>query len=128
MRTAITENHSETNKNHSDATLRTRHYAVSGIFKIAIDILQAWPHWRIVHQDSATGIIRAERKTRLFRFIDDVEIQIITNGETEVSLRSQSRMGKGDFGQNKRNIREFLGELDKRVRESRVDAIAVPPF
>jgi uncharacterized protein (DUF1499 family) len=123
MLTAITENRLETSKNHSDATLWPRHYAVSGIFKMAINIIEGWPHWRIVSQDPKTGIIRAERKTRLLRFIDDVEIQIVTNGETEVHVRSQSRIGKGDFGQNKRNVREFLMALDKRVRENRDDAM-----
>jgi len=60
-------------------------------------------------------MIHATRQTRLFRFVDDVQIQVTKKGEREVTvnLRSASRVGKGDLGQNARNIREFLNEFEQ---------------
>jgi uncharacterized protein (DUF1499 family) len=37
-------------------------------------------------------------------------------GRSTVSVRSRSRVGKWDFGQNARNIRELLTELDRELR------------
>jgi uncharacterized protein (DUF1499 family) len=54
--------------------------------------------------------------TRWLRFKDDVTIRVRrTGGRTVVSVRSRSRIGKLDFGQNARNIREFFEALNKRV-------------
>ena len=36
-------------------------------------------------------------------------------GRTRVSVRSKSRSGSADFGQNARNIRLFLTELDREL-------------
>ena len=52
------------------------------------------------------------RTTRVFRFVDDIEIFLQeTKGGTQVDVHSQSRVGKGDLGQNPRNIRELLSAL-----------------
>jgi len=36
-------------------------------------------------------------------------------GSTRLSVRSRSRIGMWDFGQNARNIQEFLRELDQEL-------------
>jgi hypothetical protein len=54
--------------------------------------------------------------TTLPRLKYDVTVRILQNGgRTRVSVRSQSEVGPWDFGQNARNIREFLGALDGEV-------------
>lgn len=47
--------------------------------------------------------IRAEFRSRIFRFVDDVEIAI---SETEqlIHMRSASRIGRGDLGVNRRRL------------------------
>lgn len=83
-----------------------RHQAVTHI-QAAI---QKLPRWHIVSVDEANSLIKATRTTRLFRFIDDVVIRLedAPNGATRLHIRSQSRVGKGDLGQNRRNIIELL--------------------
>ncbi len=52
----------------------------------------------------------------LFRFRDDVSIEIVPQQEgTRVRVRSASRIGKYDFGQNARHVREFFGELERQL-------------
>jgi len=76
------------------------------------------PGWTLVGSGSgpAGGEIQAVRTTRLLRFKDDVTIRIRREGgRTQVSVRSRSRIGKIDFGQNARNIQELLAELNQEV-------------
>lgn len=50
--------------------------------------------------------------SRLFGFADDVVVSLRpTDSGTLVDVTSQSRVGKGDLGQNPRNIRELLSML-----------------
>ena len=54
--------------------------------------------------------------TRVFRFKDDVNVRIRREGtKTKVTVRSKSRMGTMDFGQNARNVRELLAALDREM-------------
>lgn len=62
--------------------------------------------WRVVGR--ADGVIQATRTTRLFRFVDDISILLEpAAGGTAVSARSASRVGRGDLGQNRRNLAEL---------------------
>lgn len=52
------------------------------------------------------------RTSRLFRFADDVKVTLQPCLEgTLVDAVSQSRVGKGDLGQNPRNLRKLLEAL-----------------
>jgi len=54
--------------------------------------------------------------TRVLRFKDDVNVRIRREGgKTKVSVRSKSRVGTLDFGQNARNVRELLAALDREL-------------
>ena len=62
------------------------------------------------------GAIQAVASTRVLRFKDDVAIQIRrAGGKTRVSVKSSSRIGKWDFGQNARNVRELLSALEQEL-------------
>jgi hypothetical protein len=87
-------------------------------------------------------IMRLTRTTSLFRFVDDITVTISSveidaasaendasgdaSGDgssgasrgSRIEVRSQSRIGKGDLGQNPRNIRELIGELKAGVNRS----------
>jgi uncharacterized protein (DUF1499 family) len=74
------------------------------------------PRWTLVSSRSEQGEIRAEATTRLFRFVDDVVVRVTEEGgRTAVNVRSASRVGRGDLGQNARNIRAFFLELDRQL-------------
>jgi uncharacterized protein (DUF1499 family) len=70
------------------------------------------PRWHVEATDPTAGTVTATRRTRLFRFVDDVTIRLepIASG-TRLHVRSQSRVGKSDFGQNRRNVLELFAAL-----------------
>lgn len=76
--------------------------------------IESLPRWRVEAVETAEGVLRATRRTRLWRFVDEVTIRLepIATG-TRVHARSQSRVGKGDFGQNRRNLRELFRALQQ---------------
>jgi len=56
------------------------------------------------------------RRTPLFRFVDDIQVTIFPAEEgslsrTRVTASSRSRVGKGDLGQNPRNLKMVLAAL-----------------
>src|SRR5919199_362517 len=64
------------------------------------------------------GRIEATAFTAMLRFPDDVVIELADSGTaTRVDMRSASRFGRHDLGQNPRRIRSFLAELKTRVEE-----------
>ena len=63
--------------------------------------------------EDRTARVEAIAKTLLFAFKDDVAIRLIeTPDGTRVDMRSASRWGRHDLGQNGRRIRAFLDDLD----------------
>ncbi len=56
--------------------------------------------------------IHLTRSTDLMRFTDDIRVKITaTEGGCRVDAESQSRVGKGDLGQNPRNLKELIRSL-----------------
>lgn len=70
------------------------------------------PRWHVEKVDVSAGTVTATRRTRLWRFVDEIAIRLETiPSGTRVHARSQSRVGKGDFGQNRRNLILLLAAL-----------------
>jgi hypothetical protein len=62
---------------------------------------------------SETATLQAVAATPLFSFADDVVVRLEeTSDGTRVDMRSASRLGAHDLGQNARRIRRFLADLD----------------
>jgi uncharacterized protein (DUF1499 family) len=78
------------------------------------------PRWTVTEQDPGAGRIVAEATTPLWRFVDDVVIQISLDDEgfTRVDLTSHSRVGRYDFGSNARRIRAYLRRLRRSLVRS----------
>lgn len=75
--------------------------------------------WKVESIDPESGVIRATRRTRGFRFIDDIVLSIEgTRMGSRIHARSDSRVGKGDLGQNRRNILELFRTLRKQMGRS----------
>jgi len=74
--------------------------------------------WRVALNRAPAGAgstarIEASAKTLLFAFQDNVAIRLIdTPDGTRVDMRSASRWGRHDLGQNGRRIRAFMADLD----------------
>jgi uncharacterized protein (DUF1499 family) len=77
--------------------------------------VRSLPRWAVTSQDAAAGTLHATRRTRLYRFVDDVHVRLepLPGGGTRVHARSKSRVGIGDFGQNRRNLLELFGALKR---------------
>ena len=104
--------------------LQPREYAaseqeVTRAVKAAIGHL---PRFELVGAGAGRGgsEVQAVATTRVLRFKDDVNARIRREGgKTRVSVRSKSRVGSIDFGQNARNVRELLAALDQEMSARR---------
>jgi uncharacterized protein (DUF1499 family) len=64
--------------------------------------------WTIV--TATDTYIHVECKSRIFRFIDDLELYF-TSPSGIISIRSASRVGYWDFGANRRRVELLRSEL-----------------
>lgn len=65
--------------------------------------------WRAEPSESG---LHLTRRTRLFRFVDDVKLRFVPDGGgCLIHAESRSRIGKGDLGQNRRNILELWAAI-----------------
>src|SRR5579884_2580701 len=70
--------------------------------------IRTLPRWRVETMGAPAATITATRRTRLFRFTDDVTIRLEpVAGSTRIHVRSKSRFGAIDCGQNRRNVIEL---------------------
>ena len=80
---------------------------------LLIRILEKTSNCRMISQDSS--YIHAEFRTRLLRFVDDVEFRLEAK-KCEIAVRSASRLGYSDLGTNRRRLESLRRELE-RLRE-----------
>jgi uncharacterized protein (DUF1499 family) len=111
----------ETGRTPEYPDLQDRHYSTSPgrVLEALEAALGKRPRWRVVGsgKGAAGTALHAVHETRVFRFKDDVNVTIRREGgRTVVHVRSQSRVGDWDFGQNARNVRELLAALDAELR------------
>lgn len=116
----LTQNTAQTDPHHADLPLRGRTYAIpfEDVWSAAVGIAEGRIRgWKLVSADDQEGIINAESTTLVFRWIDDVRIDIALdeNAQTRVDVQSASRVGAMDLGRNPRTIRKFLRRLDKEL-------------
>lgn len=101
---------------YPDIQPRTYQKSKAEVFDAALHVVNRLPRWSLVGYDENQGEIQAESRTALWRFVDDVRVRVRSGeGGTVVDVRSASRVGRGDFGQNARRIRGFLAELDRQL-------------
>lgn len=79
--------------------------------ELAKTILLSKPRTELIEQDS--NYLHITYKSRVFRFVDDVEVLLDTEAKL-LHFRSAARLGKGDFGVNQRRMQWFVEELAKR--------------
>jgi len=70
-------------------------------------VVEAMPRLSIV---TRTGrYLHAEERSRLLRFVDDVEL--LVTDERELIVRSASRLGRSDLGVNSRRVERLRASL-----------------
>jgi hypothetical protein len=104
--------------------LVTRRYALGSaqIFRLSHRIATSLG-WKVVDEVSARedgdmGRIEATARGLFTGVAADVVVRIYGDGSgTRIDLRSSSRSGSFDFGENAGRIRDFLSELDRQTGE-----------
>jgi uncharacterized protein (DUF1499 family) len=72
-------------------------------------VLRAWPRAKIVREEP--GAITVECRSRLFRFVDDVDFRFDDEAR-QIHFRSASRLGRRDFGVNRQRMEEMRRQYD----------------
>lgn len=118
---ALSRNHAETALHDLDPRLHGRTYAIpfEQVWQAARNLAGGGlRRWRITREDDYDGVIQAEARTLIFRFVDDVliTIRLDEDAQTRVDMQSRSRKGGVDFGTNARRIGGFFRKLDQKVK------------
>lgn len=103
---------------YPDLRVRELVAAESTVAKAARKTIERLPRWSFVGEGRGPrGVeMQAVAGSPVPGFKADLTIRIRREGGmTRVSVRSKSRVGPWDFGQNARNIQEFLRELDQEM-------------
>lgn len=81
--------------------------------------VKALPRTTITHQSNYH--LRAESRSWIFRFIDDIEIYLDANNN-HLAMRSASRWGYSDLGVNARRLKKLIENLESQgILESGTD-------
>lgn len=117
---ALTRNRAVTHPRHDDPRLRGRTYAIpfARVWATAVELASGGLlGWTLTEADEDRGVLQAESRTLVFRFVDDVRIRMSLDefGQTRVDMTSASRVGKGDLGTNARRVRKFFRVLDRKL-------------
>lgn len=94
---------------HSIAPLKPRaSQTPAALLAEAEALLAAWPRTTLVARSA--GGLRYECRSRLFRFVDDLELRV-DEAAGEVDVRSASRVGRGDLGVNRERVEALRAAL-----------------
>lgn len=93
----------------------SRHYiapidADEGTWQQLEQVLEATPRIEIITRDE--HYLRAAATTRILRFVDDLEF-LYQPAHSRIDVRSASRIGRSDFGVNRKRIERIREQLDK---------------
>lgn len=115
MNTNPPTNRAQTSPDASDADLRTRVYSVP-LDEVAAQVralhLSTYGRgWKMVPGD-ARGEIVFRVPVIVFSDVLTVSLQPQSEGKTRVDVESHSLVGQGDFGENRRHVRQLLRALD----------------
>lgn len=79
-----------------------------------VNIVKAMPRIKRLQYDRASYSIQFDQLSRLFRFVDTVQIAVIPTGpqQATVAMYSYSHSGYYDFGVNKRRLNYILKQLN----------------
>lgn len=102
---------------YPDLQPRAYRFSQPRVFAAAEESIVALEGFALVSADGESGTLEATAESRTGWFTDDVTIDVQANGEggAIVFIRSRSRVGRGDFGQNARNVRALQAAMDANL-------------
>jgi uncharacterized protein (DUF1499 family) len=126
-RTFYPTNIAATAPHHGEEMLRTRHYKidlktfVAETEKIIPTLSTYGRSWRFDGTDAGQDLAFIRAEVPVVVFTDDLEIRAETdsaNGGIVVNIHSNSRVGKSDFGENRRHVLQVLEALDAKFAKN----------
>ena len=81
---------------------------ISEPFKEIKQIIENTPRTQIVENDG--DYLHAEVTSRIMKYVDDLEVSYIPE-DNIIVIRSESRVGEGDFGVNKKRVELIKSKL-----------------
>ncbi len=85
---------------------------IEQVLRVMTHALTAESRTRIVVE--GTRYLRAESRSALFQFVDDVEL-LADKDAGLIHFRSSSRVGRMDFGVNRRRLRRISSRIRRRL-------------
>ena len=73
-----------------------------------ISIIENSPRTKIVESDG--DFVHAEVTSRIMKYVDDLEISFLPD-KNKIIIRSESRVGEGDFGVNRKRVDLIINNL-----------------
>lgn len=111
----------ETVENAAFPELRLRAYAIprAHLIKAVIRSVDSLKRWKWVRREPELGLFQAVVTSPLWRFKDDVYILVsdLPTGKKQVYLYSASRVGRADFGANRRHILDLYEALEQELKK-----------
>lgn len=115
----LTKNLYVTTPNDPDPFFRPRKYAKTKeeVSRVVLETIGSLKRWKVLEHRENQGRLRVSVAAKLLPFADDVDVYVVQglDGVTKLEVLSRAQGGKGDFGRNKRNLKEFLSALDAKL-------------
>jgi len=121
---ATPTNRAFTSPTPTDPSLKTRYYRPD-LGQVSMEAAQVLVSlktygraWRLVTRGTTLedGAMILKAEVPVIVFTDDLMVTMAREGTlTKVDVTSASRIGKGDFGENRRHILQFLHALDQKL-------------
>ena len=114
-------NIAETSENNENAELKTRIYAADlptvfeTVKKIIPTLSTYGSNWKLTGAEIKSDKAVVKTEVPVVVFTDDLILNMKqSDGKTKVDVRSNSRVGQSDFGENRRHVLQILNGLDKK--------------
>ncbi len=114
----LTTNRAATSEDHKRPELRNIHSDLppGELAEIVHTVGAGLSGWQEV-ESGVPDEIHFTRTTAIMGFVDDIKVTIQPDGDgSELSAVSQSRKGRGDLGQNPRNLKQLLDAVRAKLK------------
>lgn len=115
----LTKNVYVTSPRDPDSFFKPRRYRQNRdeVIQTVKETVKSLPGWKFEEHKEIQGRVRATHRWYI-GLGEEINIYVVQgiDGITTLEMTSQSKAGKGDWGQNKRNVKNLLAALDQKIK------------
>jgi uncharacterized protein (DUF1499 family) len=115
----LTKNVYVTSPRDPDSFFKPRQYRQNRdeVIQTVKETVKSLPGWKFEEHKEIQGRVRATHRWYI-GLGEEINIYVVQgiDGITTLEITSQSKAGKGDWGQNKRNVKNLLTALDQKIK------------